>query len=408
MYTDKDFPPVEESLGDVKGDTAGDEGRKFAGKVTWVRGGKFPVPKDEKGRQRRMQLFSAEIDSRDICQGALGDCWLLAAIACLAEHDGAIQAVFRTKEVNPRGKYVLRLYDGAQEKWEIIIIDDFIPCNKANYDHDGSVRPFFSKPKNNELYVMLLEKAFAKFCGGYSALEGGNTTWAIRAMTGDPARSFKQNKSGDQVKWNRQDLKNIDDPKDRRKCGLYHTDEHIDCDTMFEMMRKYHRLGSVLSASGASGKDGLVTGHAYSILNVRKVNDGFMGIGGKDYKMIQIRNPWGRGEWKGDWSDKSELWSKHPAVKKALEYEDKDDGAFWMSWADFIENWTSIGVVDRTVDINGMRLHVKDDSACAPVFACCKGCGYFWCCGQGCRKVYCPHRSSSKTIEVKKSCCLIL
>lgn len=64
-----------------------------------------------------------------------------------------------------------------------------------------------------------------------------------------------------------------------------------------------------------------------------------MGIGGKDYKMIQIRNPWGRGEWKGDWSDKSELWSKHPAVKKALEYEDKDDGAFWMLGAQF---WPSI------------------------------------------------------------------
>ena len=29
---------------------------------------------------------------------------------------------------------------------------------EANYDHDGSARPFFSKPKNNELYVMLLEK----------------------------------------------------------------------------------------------------------------------------------------------------------------------------------------------------------------------------------------------------------
>eukprot|EP00435_Cladocopium_sp_Y103_P057687 s1948_g20.t1 len=116
MYTDKDFPPEQASLGDVKGDSAGDEGRQFAGKVTWVRGGKFPVTKDEKGRKRHMQLFSSEIDSRDICQGALGDCWLLAAIACLAEHDGAIQAVFRTKEVNPRGKYVLRLYDGAKER----------------------------------------------------------------------------------------------------------------------------------------------------------------------------------------------------------------------------------------------------------------------------------------------------
>eukprot|EP00434_Breviolum_minutum_P008989 symbB.v1.2.007918.t1/scaffold495.1/size259991/2 len=115
LYTDQDFPPEASSLGNVQGDSAGDEGRQFKGNVVWVRGGKFPVKKDEKGKKRHMQLFSPEIDSRDICQGQLGDCWLLAAIACLAEHDGALQAVFRTKEVNPRGKYVLRLYDGAKE-----------------------------------------------------------------------------------------------------------------------------------------------------------------------------------------------------------------------------------------------------------------------------------------------------
>jgi len=357
-----------------------------------------------------MQLFSPEIDSRDICQGQLGDCWLLAAIACLAEHDGALQAVFRTKEVNPRGKYVLRLYDGAKEKWEIITIDDHIPCQAAPYESMGACSPYFSRPKNNELYVMLLEKAFAKFCGGYSALEGGQTIWAIRAMTGDPARQFQQQWLGEKKfdTWQRQDLKNIDDPKDRRRCGMYGQKEEYDNDTMFEIIRKYHSLGSVLSCSGTKGNDGLVSGHAYSILQVRKVNDGFLGIGGKDHKMIQIRNPWGTGEWKGDWSDKSDLWEKNPTVKKALQYEDRDDGAFWMSWSDFVENWARIGVVDRTVDINGMRLHVKDDSDLAPVFACCRGCGYFWCCCQGCKKVYCPHRSSDKTVKVNKGCCLIL
>lgn len=410
LYTDKEFPPDLSSLGNVQGDSAGDDGRQFKGNVVWIRGGKFPVKKDEKGKKRHMQLFSPEIDSRDICQGQLGDCWLLAAIACLAEHDGALQAVFRTKEVNPRGKYVLRLYDGAKEKWEIITIDDHIPCQSAPYEATGGCCPYFSRPKNNELYVMLLEKAFAKFCGGYSALEGGQTIWAIKAMTGDPARQFKQEwLSGvKDTKWTRQDLKNIDDPKDKRRCGMYTQDEKYDNDTMFEIIRKYHSLGSVLSASGAKGNDGLVTGHAYSILQVRKVNDGFLGIGGKDHKMIQIRNPWGTGEWKGDWSDKSDLWAKNPAVKKALDYEDRDDGAFWMSWSDFIENWARIGVVDRTVDIKGMRLHVKDNSDLAPVFACCRGCGYFWCCCQGCKKVYCPHRSSDKTVKVNKGCCLIL
>eukprot|EP00438_Fugacium_kawagutii_P021001 Skav228366 [mRNA] locus=scaffold1981:186121:187188:+ [translate_table: standard] len=343
-----------------------------------------------------MQLWSREIDSRDICQGALGNCWLLAAIACLAEHEGAIQAVFRTKEVHPRGKYVLRLYDGQKEQWEVITIDDFIPC-KA-----GSKTPFFSQPKTNELYVMLLEKAFAKFCGGYSALEGGQTIWAIRAMTGDPARKFEKSIGG----WIRMDLKNINDPVDKRKCYYYPTEEIIDNNFMFEIMREYHRLGSILSASGASGRNGLVAGHAYSILKVRKVNGGFMTS--EDFKMIQIRNPWGRGEWSGNWSDKSPLWDQHPAVKKSLEHEDKDDGIFWMSWDDFIANWSQIGVVDRTVDVETMGLHVKDDTDLAPIWACCKGCGYFWCLCQGCKKVYCPHRSSYKTVEVDKRCCDIV
>jgi len=404
-FTDKDFPPDDSSIGEVKGDSADkSDARKFVGKIKWARGGDFPPVKEEGKKEAvKMQLFSTEIDSRDICQGALGDCWLLAAIACLAEHKGAIQAVFRSREKNPRGKYVLRLYDGAKEKWKIITLDDHIPCNKAVYEHDGSCKPLFSHPKQNELYVMLLEKAFAKFVGGYAKLEGGSTIWAIRAMTGDPARMFFR---GDNHKdWQRKDLANFDKPDDKRASGLYAKDEKIDNDTMFEILRKYHSLGSVLSVTGASGEGGLVTGHAYSILQVRKVNDGFMSIGGTDYKMVECRNPWGTGEWKGDWSDKSPLWEKHPTVKKLLDFEDRDDGAFWMSWDDFIKNWEKIGVVDRTVDINSEAIHIKDDSCLAPVTGCCSGCCRFWCCCQGCKKIYFPHRSSDETIKVKKGCC---
>ena len=37
--------------------------------------------------------------------------------------------------------------------------------------------------KDDEANKPELEKAFAKFCGSYAALEGGDTVWAIRAMT---------------------------------------------------------------------------------------------------------------------------------------------------------------------------------------------------------------------------------
>jgi len=30
---------------------------------------------------------------------------------------------------------------------------------------------------------------------------------------------------------------------------------------------------------------------------------------GNDVKLLNIRNPWGKTEWNGDWGDSSELWT---------------------------------------------------------------------------------------------------
>jgi len=104
-----------------------------------------------------------------------------------------------------------------------------------------------------------------------------------------------------------------------------------------------------------------------------------------------------------DWSDNSNLWNENSAIAKSCEHNpkgDNDDGAFWMSWEDYVANWERIGVIDRTIDITSMGLTVYNDSMCAPVAACIKGCARFWCCCEGMRRLYCPHRSSDETIKV--------
>lgn len=46
------------------------------------------------------------------------------------------------------------------------------------------------------------------------------------------------------------------------------------------------------------------------------------------HRLLKIRNPWGTGEWEGDWSDDSDLWTD--CLRAELEWSKSDDGIFWM------------------------------------------------------------------------------
>jgi hypothetical protein len=53
----------------------------------------------------------------------------------------------------------------------MVEIDDFFPCWKGNH---GNYSSSFSKPRNNSLlWVLILEKAWAKVNGSYDLTVGG-------------------------------------------------------------------------------------------------------------------------------------------------------------------------------------------------------------------------------------------
>jgi calpain-15 len=67
---------------------------------------------------------------------------------------------------------------------QIIEIDDFFPCKKVNSNEFKSA---FSKPRNNSLlWVLILEKSWAKLNGSYDLTDGGYTDEAISCLTGAP------------------------------------------------------------------------------------------------------------------------------------------------------------------------------------------------------------------------------
>lgn len=119
---------------------------------------------------------------QDVQQGAVGDCWLMCALGALATHPEKLKGLFDSKHVPEDGKYKVWLFDIYENKWVQVEIDEFLPC----VIKDGRPSPTFARPLGNELWVPLLEKALAKFCGTYGKLNSGYPHWAFRVLTGKP------------------------------------------------------------------------------------------------------------------------------------------------------------------------------------------------------------------------------
>lgn len=105
------------------------------------------------------------------------------------------------------------------------------------------------------------------------------------------------------------------------------------------------------------GEDtGVMSGHAYGVIDVFELPDDRCKNYHKSHRLIVLRNPWGYGEWKLNWSDNPDYSKKidefkgavdayyDAEIKKATDKGEEpperykpgvDDGAFIMSFRDF-------------------------------------------------------------------------
>lgn len=150
-HTDKAFPPSPSSIGEWDGK----KGRALNEIIEWERASKYFAERltdDQKKRGVRVKLFDKGINPEDVAQGQLGNCWLIAAMACLAEHPGLLRRVFKTRRASNSGRYIMNLYDGQEGTWKNISVDESIPVRKS----DRSL--LFANPHGNEMWVIMLEK----------------------------------------------------------------------------------------------------------------------------------------------------------------------------------------------------------------------------------------------------------
>jgi hypothetical protein len=303
-----------------------------------------------------------DVDPSDIDQGKVGNCWLLSGIASLAEFDGAIRRLFRkTKNLDQMpfddGRpniYTITLWDLTTWKEVDIVVDERL-C--AMDDGSGS-KLLGAKPSaDGELWVCYLEKALAAHCGGWDKIDGGQCTHAWALLTGCKDQYLIQkNKKGKFVCYAKYDTTTKkwadhgNSPSEGHQ-GVWEVpwpqlggggNNELDEDELFLRMCAWddenYLIGAATAGTSDRNKtDGIIDNHAYSVVDCR--ND----VAGTNIDLIQVRNPWGKGEIeKGMFADKGPGWKKYPQIKKALKPAEDDDGIFWVTKQEFFKHYKSI------------------------------------------------------------------
>ena len=105
-------------------------------------------------------------DPDEICQGQAGDCWFLSALSILAMQPDLVRNVFATEEVLPLtegGEASGRKGESAgifgvcfhkDGEWRTVVVDDHFPTDRHS-------RHLFARSRGTELWVCVLEKAYA-------------------------------------------------------------------------------------------------------------------------------------------------------------------------------------------------------------------------------------------------------
>jgi hypothetical protein len=328
LYEDTDFLGVKQSL--YHDDTAPPVYDEDVPYIVWCRPNQI---------YKNPCYFSDSVPDYPYCcvQGTLPDETFMGVLMAVAayQNQDLLQNVFSShpEDVNKFGVYTCRFY--VEGNWVDVITDSNIPCLRDS--ESGEFTPAYSTSSNeNELWVCLAEKAYAKAVGNYEALQKVHIREALMHLTGGSVQQLF-----------------IDDdntfPVENNTCvKLWHLlNRSIRNDTMILVEPTEAKVvDDTFGAPVSEGKEessmgaglmgetehAFLPGRLYSVIDTRVIDGA---------EVVLMHDPWsqpGEQSWFGDWSVGSNKWDvnngeyqeqveEDPSIPWKREYP---AGYFWI------------------------------------------------------------------------------
>ncbi|CAF1219075.1 unnamed protein product [Rotaria magnacalcarata] len=301
-FVDDRFPPIAASIGS----------ESFKQVSQWLRISNVAASSEE-DRKLSWTIFSSPGPS-DIAQGALGNCWLVAALALVSEKPRLLEHILLTKTINNEGVYMVRICHNGL--WKTIIVDDCFPCTR----HRNLV---FTQAKRRQLYVPLIEKSCAKLFGSYAALRSGNMREGLQLLTGAPCDYIDLQPRGNTLDGDMVWAQLLSACESKLLIGVSSGGTDVSSEEYVDVHIHKDHAFSLLAASA-----------------LRSVS----------HRFVLVRDPHSHSTYREELVTESIL-----KQLRAVNPEKRSTGAFWISWPRFLRYFSSITISHYNSDHYDMR-----------------------------------------------------
>ena len=283
---------------------------------------------------------------------------MLSAVTSVDEGELVENIVYsRPDDFQQHGVFTCRFYvEGA---WVEVITDTRVPC--VHHEQSDKFLPVYSRSSNKkELWITLIQKAYAKALGSYEAVSKVRVSDMLMHLTGGSVQEIRFHEDGSQHSsgssnggMNREmqlqfgkklkkmlssDTLIVAKPADNEPPQTA-AGGHAQHDRSSVAGGNDQEFGGGAGGGGMQQDlEGLMPDKYYAVLALKEVNIS---------ELVLLHCPWFTGEdgldWEGDWSDGSAKWDEYPEVLQAVQ-DDPDikwtrsnpQGFMWMALKDFI------------------------------------------------------------------------